>query len=140
MTSYLRTYHRQAAVFVIIFLVLTVAWCKNAEKAEYTIIKDDYGARIVIGVRSSIDEPTLRRVLERCASEHQDDAGRDYLTAAYLWVEAYLVSGARRSAVSAGSLRRYVPPRQGQGDEESDLEKTDQVTMNLVEARKSMDE
>ncbi len=81
---------------------------KNA--VPYTILDDDMGIIIKIGVSPSITEQQLRATLVRAANDHQDDPARDYLTSMFLWVEAYLIADGNQSTISAGRLKRYVPP------------------------------
>jgi hypothetical protein len=65
---------------------------------------------ISIGVDIDISERQLCATLSRAASEHINDAARDYLTSQFLWVEAYLIKDGKQSTVAAGTLRRVVPP------------------------------
>ncbi len=73
------------------------------------MLYDEMGAKISIGVESETDEQQLRATLAKAANDHQNDAGRDYLIADHLWVEAYLLRGEKQSTVSAGRLARYIP-------------------------------
>jgi hypothetical protein len=107
---------------------------------NYQILQDDLGTIIKIGVECPIDEKHLKSTLLKIADEHQDDAARDYLTSKYLYVRAYLISGAKQSSVAAGALRRYVPLRNPNIKEEpmSDVDQQDVFDINIDEAKKSL--
>ena len=83
---------------------------QHTQAPQYTILEDDMGTIIQIGVGPDIDEATLRRVLALAADDRQDDEARDYLTANYLTVRAYLARSGCKGTVAAGELRRYIPP------------------------------
>jgi hypothetical protein len=98
------------------------------------------GTIIRIGVDAEVDDEQLRATLAKVASEHQDDAARDYLTSMYLWVEAYLVKEGRQSSVPAGHLRRFVPP--GNPAERRKMtanrERGDSFTLTIEEAKRTL--
>jgi hypothetical protein len=111
---------------------------KNA--VSYTVLDDDMGTIIKIGVNPDITEKQLRATLVKAANDHQDDAARDYLTSMFLRVEAYLIKDESRSTTTAGTLRRYVPP--GNPAERrkltSDRTKGDTFTITLDNAKKTL--
>jgi hypothetical protein len=76
----------------------------------YSILFDDGGFLIQIGVPAEASREQLRATLSRAADDHQDDPHRDYLWVEYLFVTAYLVEDARTSGKPAGDIKRYVPP------------------------------
>lgn len=140
---------RLAFYFIIGFLtyVLGVAsigiWHKETVKigkaVPYEVLEDDMGATISIGVQADIDEGQLCATLMKAATEHQDDAARDYLIADHLWVNAYLIIGAKRSSVPAGRIGRYVPPRNPNAkDEDLFTEKEDQLFITHKAARDTL--
>lgn len=81
------------------------------EPMPYVMIEDDMGTRLKNSVPADIDEKQLRVTLRKAADDHQYDAARDLLLSDYFWVEAYLMNGRIQSTVTAGRLRRYVPPK-----------------------------
>jgi hypothetical protein len=111
---------------------------KNA--VSYSILDDDMGTTIGIGLNSSVTEEQLRATLVKAANDHQDDPARDYLTSMFLWVEAYLVRDGDQSRIPAGRLKRYVPP--GNPAERrkltTDRTKDDSFTITLDEAKKTL--
>ena len=112
---------------------------KIGKPVPYQILEDDMGFRISIGVEANIDEGQLCATLRKAADEHQGDAARDYLMADRLLVDAYLIDGGKRSNVMAGTLSRYVPPRNPNiSDEDPLTEKEDQFFITLKSARDSL--
>lgn len=118
---------------------------QNEDKTKptsYHIIKDDMTAKIVIGVAPDITEQQLRATLAKAADEHQSDAARDYLFSDRLWVDAYLAKEKRQSALPAGTLRRYAPPRNPnvKGDDAltTAMGKDDKFFIKLEEARRTL--
>jgi hypothetical protein len=108
---------------------------KIGETVPYKVLEDDMGATISIGVQADVDEGQLRATLMKAATEHQDDAARDYLIADHLWVDAYLIVGAKQSSAPAGRIGRYVPPRNPDAkDEDLFTEKEDQFFITLKSA------
>lgn len=110
------------------------------QSVPYEILYDDMGMLIRIGVEADVNEEQLRATLVKVADEHQDDTARDYLTSMYLWVEAYLIRDRRQSGISAGRLRRYVPP--GNPEERRNMAvdrgKWDSFTIILDEAKQTL--
>jgi|SRR5947209_1140477 len=110
------------------------------DAVSYSILDDYMGTKIRIGVNASITEQQLRATLVKAANDHQDDPARDYLTSMFLWVEAYLVRDGEQSSISAGRLRRYVPP--GNPAERrkltSDRTKDDNLSITLNEAKETL--
>jgi hypothetical protein len=116
-----------------------------AAPVDYSIIEDYMGTKVKIGVPVDIDEKQLRATLRKAADDHQYDAARDLLLSDYLWVEAYLTNGRTQSTVTAGRLRRYVPPKNEKRkpgnwwDVLSQIAgRQDQFSINLSGARKSL--
>ena len=111
---------------------------KNA--VPFSILDDDMGIIIKIGVSPSITEQQLRATLVRAANDHQDDPARDYLTSMFLWVEAYLVKDRDQSSVPGGRLKRYVPPGNPAERKKltTDRTKDDAFTITLDEAKKTL--
>jgi hypothetical protein len=109
--------------------------------APYAVLADNMISIIYIGVDTDISERQLYATLSQAADEHMDDPARDYLFAPYLGVEAYLMKDGRQSSVKAGSLRRYVPPKNP--DAETFLidtlffRKADSFSVSLQQARRS---
>lgn len=107
----------------------------------YTMLADNMITIIAIGVDSNVSERQLYATLSQAADEHMHDPARDYLFAPYLHVEAYLMKGEKQSSVVAGSLRRYVPPR-NPNVKNSIIDtllfsKSDSFSVNLQRARQS---
>src|SRR6266446_3157675 len=106
---------------------------------SYEILPDDMNTVIVIGVKADVNEPQLRATLAKAADEHQD-AARDYLTADFLSVQAYLVREERQSAAPAGQLRRYVPAGNARERKKTtgDRGKEDSFTITLDDAKRTL--
>lgn len=106
----------------------------------YTILDDDMTTIIKIGVDPSVNEQQLRATLVKAANDHQDDRARDYLTLMFLKVDAYLARNGDRSAIPAGSIRRYVPPGSpaDRSKIKTDRTRDDKFTITLDEAKKSL--
>lgn len=79
----------------------------------YEVLDDAMGTKMTIGLDSSITEQQLVATLARAADDHQYDAARDLLLSSYFSVEAYLLGNGKRSTEVAGTLKRYVPPKNG---------------------------
>jgi hypothetical protein len=111
----------------------------QSDPVPYEILKDDMSAKILVGVSPDITEPQLRATLTKAADEHQSDAARDYLFSDRLWVDAYLVKEKPQSLIPAGTLRRYVPPRNPnvKGDDTTE-DKEDKFFIKLEEARRTL--
>ena len=106
----------------------------------YTILQDDRGKTLNIGVQCPIDEKNLKATLIKAANDHQNDAARDYLISKYFYVKAYIVNKDRVSSVPAGIIERYVPPRNPRIKEEplSDADKEDEFEITIREAINSL--
>jgi hypothetical protein len=108
-----------------------------SQPVPYTILYDERGFIIRIGVKADVNEEQLRATLVKAADEHQDDAARDYLMMEHLLVEAYLEREGRLSSVPAGRIRRYVLPRNPESREDTATEQ-DSFTINLDEAKRTL--
>lgn len=114
---------------------------KERDTLRYELLADNMITIIAIGVDSDISERQLYATLSQAADEHMNDPARDYLFVPYLDVEAYLINNGKESSEIAGSLRRYVPPRNPTlGRSIFDavvLRKSDSFSSNLPRARRS---
>jgi hypothetical protein len=114
---------------------------KERDAIPYSILADNMVTIIAIGVDASTTERELYATLSQAADEHMNDPARDYLFVPYLNVEAYLIKDGKESSVIAGSLRRYVPPRNPNiGSFIFDaimFRKSDSFSSNLTSARQS---
>jgi hypothetical protein len=103
-------------MILVLGVVCFYAWAKAANNqtkaASYKVLEDSMQMTVKIGVASGISEKELEATLAQAADDHQNDPARDLLLSDYLWVQAYLLDGEKKSAVPAGKLRRYVPPKQ----------------------------
>jgi len=104
------------------------------------VIRDLNDSVIDIGVNETITENELRSILSRVAASHQHDPARDYVFGPYLMVRAFLCRDGRRSKTSVGSLRHYVPRRDGTSETEiQDLDRMggtrDTFVIHLEETR-----
>jgi hypothetical protein len=109
--------------------------------APYIILADNMITIIAIGVDADVSERQLYATLSQAADEHMHDPARDYLSAPYLHVEAYLMKDGRQSSIMAGRLRRYVPPRNPNA-ESSTIDalffgRSDCFSVNLPQAKQS---
>lgn len=106
----------------------------------YKILDDEMGTIIRIGVTADVNEQQLRATLAKAADEHQDDAARDYLTAEFLSVQAYLLQEERQSTTPAGILRRNVPPGNARERKKiaGDRGKEDSFTITLDNAKRTL--
>jgi hypothetical protein len=106
----------------------------------YTILYDEMGFVIRIGVSADLNEEQLKATLITAANEHQNDVTRDYLMMEHLLIEAYLQTDGRLSSVIAGRLTRYVPPRHPESAREtpSDPGRKDRIVITLDEAKASL--
>jgi hypothetical protein len=113
---------------------------QTSEGVVYKILDDQMGTIIRIGVTADINEEQLRATLAKAADDHQDDPARDYLTANFLSIQAYLVREGRESAIAAGQLRRPVPPGNARERKKvtGDRGKEDRFTITLDEARQTL--
>lgn len=109
----------------------------SSKTVPYTILYDEMGFMIRIGVKADVNEEQLRATMVKAADEHQDDAARDYLMMEHLLVEAYLEREGQFSTISAGGLRRYVPPRNPESRDDTRTEQ-DSFTMNLDGAKRTL--
>ena len=80
---------------------------------SYQVLEDAMATKLSIGVDSSVGEQQLIATLTKAADDHQYDAARDLLLSSYFSVEAYLVDNRKRSTEPAGTIKRYVPPKNG---------------------------
>jgi hypothetical protein len=110
------------------------------QPVAYKIIEDDMGTIIRIGVKADVNEQQLRATLAKAADEHQDDPARDYLTADFLSVQAYLVQEERQSTEPAGQLRRYVPAGNARERKKitGDRGQADSFTITLTNAKRTL--
>ena len=53
----------------------------------------------------------MTATLSRAADDHQYDAARDLLLSSYFSVEAYLLDDGKQSSELAGTIKRYVAPK-----------------------------
>lgn len=113
---------------------------KSGPPVPYKILDDEMGSIIRIGVTADVNEQQLRATLAKAADEHQDDAARDYLTAEFLSVQAYLLQEERQSTTPAGILRRYVPPGNARERKKiaGDRGKEDSFTITLDNAKRTV--
>jgi hypothetical protein len=139
----------QMQVLVLLMLVSIHVGCsgtrgvglqeKTARPIAYEILEDDMGTRITIGVDSEITEDQLKATLAKAATDHQNDPARDYLVSERLWVDAYLIKQGKRSTVPAGTLGRYVPPRNPEAKKNEKVANTDdELRIRLEEARRGL--
>lgn len=77
----------------------------------YTILRDEMDTVIVIGVDPSTSDRQLCATMSQTANDHMNDRARDLLASQFIFIEAYLVNGDKRSAIAAGTLGRRVHPR-----------------------------
>ena len=105
-------------VTLIIGVLAHVAWLscnphfvKERDTVHYAMLADNMITIIAIGVDANTSERQLYATLSQAADEHMNDPARDYLFVPYLKVQAYLIKDGKESSEIAGSLRRYVPPR-----------------------------
>ena len=87
------------------------AFVRERDTVPYVMLADNMITIIVIGVDANISERQLHATLSQAADDHMNDPARDYLFFPYLTVEAYLIKDGKQSSEIAGSLGRYVPPR-----------------------------
>ncbi len=147
--------HTQSLIAIVSLLMVTAmgtgCWLsaqqgqssdKDAQKnaISYSILDDDMGTLIKIGVSATITEEQLRATLVKAANDHQDDPARDYLTSMFLRVDAYLVKDENRSTATAGTLRRYVPPGNPAERRKLTIDRTkdDTFTITLDDAKKTL--
>ena len=95
----------------IVWLSCNPPFVKERDTVRYAMLADNMITIIAIGVDANISERQLYATLSQAADEHMNDPARDYLFFPYLDVEAYLIKDGKESSEIAGSLRRYVPPR-----------------------------
>jgi hypothetical protein len=135
-------------VTLIIGVLADVAWSsynppfvKERDTVRYVMLADNMITIIAIGVDSNVSERQLYATLSQAADEHMNDPARDYLFVPYLNVEAYLIKDGKPSSKIAGSLRRFVLPRNPTiGSSILDavtLRKSDSFSSNLPRARRS---
>ena len=114
---------------------------KERDTLPYSMLADNMITIIAVGVDANTSERQLYATLSQAADEHMYDSARDYLFVPYLSVEAYLIKDGKESSVTAGSLRRYVPPRNASmGSFIFDavmFRKSDSFRSNLPRARQS---
>ena len=112
----------------------------SGEGVSYSLLDDDMGTIIKIGVVPTISEKELRATLVKAADEHQDDPARDYLGSMFLRVEAYLVKDGKQSTAKAGTLVRYVPPGNPAERKKLTIDRTkdDKFTISIDEATKNL--
>ncbi|SRR6266498_3390346 len=110
------------------------------QSVPYKILDDEMGTIIRIGVKADINEQQLRATLAKAADEHQDDPARDYLTADFLSVQAFLFREERQSTVPAGQLRRFVPAGNARDRKKitGDRGKEDSFTITLDNAKRTL--
>jgi hypothetical protein len=111
----------------------------QSQAVAYKLLRDDNGDVIGIGVPADVTESQLRATLVRAANEHQDDPARDYMfPGLYLWIDAYLVKDDHQGTVTAGRLRRFVPPGNPAQRQQirSDRTKYDEFEITLAKAQK----
>jgi hypothetical protein len=125
----------------IVWLSCNPPFVKERDTVGYVVLADNLITIMAIGVDASISERQLYATLSQAADEHMNDPGRDYLWFPYLNVEAYLIKDGKESSQIAGSLRRYVPPRNPAiGNSVFDavmLRKSDSFRSNLSRAAQS---
>ena len=95
----------------IVWLSYNPPFVKERDTVRYVMLADNMITIIAIGVDANISERQLYATLSQAADEHMNDPARDYLFFPYLIVEAYLIKDGKESSEIAGTLRRYVPPR-----------------------------
>lgn len=108
-----------------------------SQPVPYKILSDEMGFTIRIGVGADVNEEQLRLTLGKAATDHQDDAARDYLMREHLLVEAYLERAGQVSSKLAGLLRRYVPPRNPESRADTRTEQ-DSFIITLDEAKRTL--
>ena len=86
---------------------------KLTSPVTYQVLEDAMGVKMAIGVDASINEQQLVATLSRAADDHQYDAARDLLLSSYFSVDAYLLDGGKRSTAVAGTIKRYLSPKNG---------------------------
>lgn len=142
-------YNHHFRTLVWVLIVITAGVClfvacgiqDTASKSDlsqpvpYTVLNDEMGFIIRIGVKADVNEEQLRATLVKAANEHQDDAARDYLMMEHLLVEAYLEREGQISSIPAGRLRRYVPPRNPESRNDTRTDQ-DSFTITLDEAKR----
>jgi hypothetical protein len=113
---------------------------QTGQPLPYKILDDEMGTIIRIGVKADVNEQQLRATLAKAADDHQDDPARDYLTADFLSVQAYLVQEEGRSTMPAGQLRRYVPAGNARQRKKitGDRGKEDSFTITLDDAKRTL--
>jgi hypothetical protein len=135
-------------VTLIIGVSADVAWSaynppfvKERDTVRYVMLADNMITIIAIGVDSNVSERQLYATLSQAADEHMNEPARDYLFVPYLNVEAYLIKDGKQSSKIAGSLRRFVPPRNPTIEssilDAITLGKSDSFTSNLSRAVRS---
>ena len=111
-----RTLGPSIVILIALTCVCLYVWANSvktqSQPVAYKVLDDPMQTIMKIGVHSEIDEDQLRATLRKAADDHQNDPARDLLLSDYLWVHAYLLDGEKQSAIPAGKLRRYVPPKQ----------------------------
>ena len=95
----------------IVWLSYNPPFVKERDTVRYVMLADNMITIIAIGVDANISERQLYATLSQAADEHMNDPARDYLFFPYLKVEAYLIKDGKESSEIAGTLWRYVPPR-----------------------------
>jgi hypothetical protein len=133
---------------LIIGVLAHIAWLscnppfvKERDTVGYVVLADNMITIMTIGVDASVSEHQLYATLSQAADEHMNDPARDYLWFPYLNVEAYLIKDGKESSQIAGSLRRYVPPRnptiRSSVFDAVTLRKSDSLSSNLSRAARS---
>ena len=102
----------------------------------YTILRDEMDTIIQIGVDPNTSEKQLCATMSRAAEEHMNDRARDLLVSQFIFIEAYLINGEKRSTVAAGTLGRRVHPANRPNWVPNYL--TDRFRLSLYAAKRSL--
>ncbi|MDQ3633987.1 MAG: hypothetical protein M3405_05690 [Acidobacteriota bacterium] len=108
--------------------------CKILNKnIPYKVIRDQFDTIVEIIVNSDLNKDELCTAMTQAADELQDSPARDYLTAEYLWIEAYSFKEDNLSKYLVGKLRRQVFV-----DDKKLKDVDDLIILNLEESQQDL--
>lgn len=86
------------------------AYVENDAISPYSILEDNLGTQVHVGVSPCITVAQLKSTLRRAANDLESIPARDYMLLNHLTVKAFLTASNSRDITEfAGSIRRYVP-------------------------------